>query len=161
MDIRTISSATYSRQVAPVAGGDVSLPVEDVKSTNTAAPFLSPVYRFDPVAKLSILSFRDSGSGDVIQQIPSEKVVEQYRRTRGESPDAKPAASTANTTATPVAKADLAKAPGDGATEAAPRTDSVPDRTVPVPAATPVAAASELTSPAPAASDVQRVSLSV
>lgn len=93
MDVRTISGAAFSRPPTAVTPADIASPLDETKGSSSAAPYLSPVYHFDPVAKLAILSYRDPSSGDVTAQIPSEKVVEQYRRTRGDSPDATPTKS--------------------------------------------------------------------
>ena len=162
MDIRTISGAAYSRPAAPIAGGDVSLPAEATKPADSAAPFFSPVYRFDPVAKLSILSFRDANSGAVVQQIPNEKVVEQYRRTGGESPDARPVATAAERPAAPSAGVSARSASAPDTTEPAPGASSAPEKAAPAPVVT---AAPEPAAPTPAAAPeappVQRVSLSV
>ena len=157
MDIRTISGAAYSRPMAPLVGGDPSLPAEPTKSADSAAPFFSPVYRFDPVAKLSILSFRDANSGAIVQQIPNEKVVEQYRRTGGENPDARPAPAVAPkeaASATAPTGEPARSVAGGGEPAATPA--AAPDHTVsePSPVATPEPAAAE----APSA---QRLSLSV
>ena len=156
MDIRTISGAAYSRPMAPIAGGDLSLPAESTKSADSAAPFFSPVYRFDPVAKLSILSFRDANSGAIVQQIPNEKVVEQYRRTGGENPDARPAPAVAPkeaASATAPTGEPARSVAGGGEPAATPA--AAPEHTVSAP---PVAAPEPTAAEAPPA---QRLSLSV
>jgi len=57
-------------------------------SGQTAAPaatevpresYLSPVVRFDKQARVMVFQFRDSETGDVTKQYPSEKVVKLYR----------------------------------------------------------------------------------
>ncbi|MEI6557035.1 MAG: hypothetical protein WCO00_01410 [Rhodospirillaceae bacterium] len=163
MDIRTISSAAYSRPAAPIVGSEVALPAADsTKSADSAAPFLSPVYRFDPVAKLSILSFRDSSTGDVTQQIPSEKVVAQYRRNRGENPDAKPAASAAGPSAVPAPATETAKPEAERPTTAnASGATAVEPGAVPAFGSEPAVSVPPPVVAAPAAPEVQRVSLSV
>ncbi len=168
MDIRTISGAAYSRPVASIAGGDASLPAEVAKSADSAAPFFSPVYRFDPVAKLSILSFRDANTGAVTQQIPNERIVEQYRRSGGETPGSKPAASTsAVTEKTSAPTAAETAQPAETATTTAattttasePPPTAAPERAA-APAAAPVQAAPEVAAPQTSA-PAPRVSLSV
>ncbi len=42
-------------------------------------PFLSPVFRFDKQARVLVFQFRDSETGNVTRQYPSEKVVKLYR----------------------------------------------------------------------------------
>ena len=157
MDIRTISGAAYSRPMAPIAGGDLSLPAESTKSADSAAPFFSPVYRFDPVAKLSILSFRDANSGAIVQQIPNEKVVEQYRRSGGESPEIKPVAASPEKTAAAAPTGEPARIPAT-APDTAIGAERAPVKVAAL--AAPVAATPEpaVTAPAP---EPQRVSLSV
>ena len=145
MDIRTISGAAYSRPVAPFVGSDASLPAEVAKSADSAAPFFSPVYRFDPVAKLSILSFRDATTGAIVQQIPNEKVVEQYRRSGGENPEVKPVATTAEPANSVAPTAEAAKAPA-----VAPDTGI----TTPLPTGSSAKAAPAVAAPAIAASAV-------
>lgn len=124
MDTRSISGVAYSRFYAQavgqavgggvsaggaLVGGGVGSHLVGAASVGVAtAPYLSPVYRFDPVARLSVLAFRDSQSGDVHLQIPSEKVVELYRRTRGDG-------MALRTVAAPVAPAARGGAGGDGA----------------------------------------------
>ena len=43
-------------------------------------PYVSPSVRVDNNAKVAILEFRDSLSGDVLVQIPSEAQLEAYKR---------------------------------------------------------------------------------
>lgn len=136
---------------------------ETSRSASSAAPFFSPVYRFDPVAKLSILSFRDANSGAVVQQIPNAKVVEQYRRSGGANPDLSAAVKT-TTPERPVAeavKAPVSAAPADAKGPVS--TPAVAPSAAPVTAApepVPEPAAAQAAAPA-SAPEVQRVSLSV
>lgn len=44
------------------------------------APYVSPNVRVDNNSKIAILEFRDSVSGDVLAQIPSEAQLEAYKR---------------------------------------------------------------------------------
>ena len=156
MDIRTISGAAYSRPAIPISGNDGPAPAEATKPADTAAPYFSPVYHFDPVAKLSILSFRDANSGAVTQQIPNERVVEQYRRTRGDSPVAKPA------TTTDKVGASVAEAVPTSPAGAATGYGAEPSATPTSEPATPVASAEVAGTPALAAApEAPRVSLKV
>lgn len=45
-------------------------------------PYVSPSVRVDNNAKMAILEFRDSTTGDVMIQIPSEAQIEAYKRRR-------------------------------------------------------------------------------
>ena len=138
---------------------------ETSRTASSAAPFFSPVYRFDPVAKLSILSFRDANSGAIVQQIPNAKVVEQYRRSGGANPNVPAAVKTTalerpadEAVKTPVV-ATAADAKGPVSTPSPAVTPSAaPVTAAPEPAPEPAAA--QTTAPA-SAPEVQRVSLSV
>lgn len=55
-------------------------------------PYFSPVFRFDKAARVLVFQFRDSETGDVTRQYPSEKVVKLYRDNAPK--DAVPAATT-------------------------------------------------------------------
>ena len=55
-------------------------------SPATAQPvglYISPVLRYDQSARVAVLFFRDFDTGETRDQIPAERVVEQYRRTGG------------------------------------------------------------------------------
>lgn len=69
------------------AAGGVAVPVA---SERPQEPFLSPVFRFDKAARVLVFQFRDSETGDVTRQYPSEKVVKLYR---DNAPQATPAAA--------------------------------------------------------------------
>ena len=166
MDVRTISGAAYPRPPTVAASAADTVPLDESKGAGQTVPYLSPVYRFDPVAQLSILSFRDTTSGAVTTQIPSEKVVEQYRRNHGESPDA------LKSRAKPVEPAPTPSSPSAPVADSADTTASAPaakaenEPAVPAaaPPSAPVAAASvpnEAAAPSGAATDVQRVSLKI
>ncbi len=43
------------------------------------APFVSPTVRVDVTTKMAILEFRESGTGDVVTQIPSESQIRAYK----------------------------------------------------------------------------------
>jgi uncharacterized FlaG/YvyC family protein len=45
-------------------------------------PYVSPSVRVDNNSKMAILEFRDSATGDVMIQIPSEAQIEAYKRRR-------------------------------------------------------------------------------
>jgi len=160
MDVRTISGAAYTRPpVLAASAADIAAPLDGSKGGGQSVPFLSPVYRFDPLAQLAILAFRDTTSGDVTTQIPSEKVVEQYRRNRGESPEAVKARSRP---AEPAAAAATTAPSVSGGTEAA-ATPATTDtaQTTAVASISTAPATAEAAATAGAVSDVQRVSLKV
>lgn len=46
-----------------------------------AGGYISPVLRYDQDARLAVIYYRDRSSGETRNQIPSERVVEEYRRT--------------------------------------------------------------------------------
>ena len=55
-------------------------------SAVTAQPsglYISPVLRYDQSARVAVLLFRDFDTGETRDQIPAERVVEQYRRSGG------------------------------------------------------------------------------
>ncbi len=68
------------------ASGSATVPVA---AERPQEPFLSPVFRFDKQARVLVFQFRDSETGDVTRQYPSEKVVRLYR---DNAPQATPAA---------------------------------------------------------------------
>ena len=60
--------------------------INDDSTQPAAAPkpvslpgYASPIYKFDPLAKISIEVIRDTTTGSVINQIPPEQVVQKYR----------------------------------------------------------------------------------
>jgi len=55
---------------------------ENNGSASPAAFYPSPIYQVDPLAKVTVMEFRDPNTGTVTNQYPSAKVVEQYRRQR-------------------------------------------------------------------------------
>ncbi|TAN59397.1 MAG: hypothetical protein EPN20_15145 [Magnetospirillum sp.] len=54
-------------------------PTGEVVSTE-AAPFISPVVNFNYQAGIAVLEFRDGSTGEVTEQFPSKKVVQEYIR---------------------------------------------------------------------------------
>lgn len=63
---RTLAAGTA---VATVPQEDARLP-----------PYLSPVVKYDQLGRVPIVAYRDSATGEVKEQIPPERVVEEYRR---------------------------------------------------------------------------------
>jgi hypothetical protein len=54
-------------------------PQPEAKPAEQGLGFISPVIHVDSQAGVAILQYRDSATGDVTSQIPSEKVVQRYR----------------------------------------------------------------------------------
>lgn len=89
MEIKAVGSFAVTRPVAPTAqapepqastgGGQGETP------KTQAGIYISPVVRYDQAAKLAVLFFRDADTGETRDQIPAEKVVEEYRRAGGRS----------------------------------------------------------------------------
>lgn len=53
---------------------------EKIQEVASEVPYVSPSIRVDNNSKIAILEFRDSMSGDVLAQIPSEAQLEAYKR---------------------------------------------------------------------------------
>lgn len=70
---RTVSGQTPQRQEPAAA---------EVAREQPAQPphYLNPIGRYDQVARLFVLEFRDDADGEVKSQIPPERIVEEYRR---------------------------------------------------------------------------------
>ncbi|MEI6558017.1 MAG: hypothetical protein WCO00_06390 [Rhodospirillaceae bacterium] len=66
-------TALQAKQVS-----DYTPPATTAKSVSLPT-YASPIYKFDPLAKLSIEVIRDTSTGSVISQIPPEQVVQRYR----------------------------------------------------------------------------------
>lgn len=117
MDIRTISNLTVARTPPPspgIAGGGTAGSVRDAGAapTSTTPPqYLSPVYKYDPIAKISIFQYRDVNTGAVKSEFPPQKVIDQYRRNALENltasgqklPTAAPTTAASTTTTPPTA----------------------------------------------------------
>ncbi|MFP5515380.1 MAG: hypothetical protein ACLGJC_20125 [Alphaproteobacteria bacterium] len=98
MEIRGVSSTTAVRPTAfqpTEAGGAVSSASSSQPSpiqtggTGTEAEkasgagYISPYMRYDQGARVAVLYFRDFETGETQDQIPSQRVVEEYRRAAG------------------------------------------------------------------------------
>jgi hypothetical protein len=94
MEIRGVSSTTAVRPTAfqPTEAGSASesTPAEAISAENTTtgetgktsgAGYTSPFLRYDQGARVAVLYFRDFDTGETQDQIPSQRVVEEYRRT--------------------------------------------------------------------------------
>lgn len=92
MEIRGVSSTTAIRPTAfqPTEAGSASAsrPADSTGSTagggtdKASGPgYISPFLRYDQGARVAVLYFRDFDTGETQDQIPSQRVVEEYRRT--------------------------------------------------------------------------------
>lgn len=73
-----------------VARSDVAQTATPAAPETPQEPYFSPVFRFDKQARVLVFQFRDSETGSVTRQYPSEKVVKLYR---DNAPKDAPAAS--------------------------------------------------------------------
>jgi len=88
MEIRSISNIAATRPVATPAAPTAAEPAVAASTTpdaseraaRTSGGFISPVLRYDQMAHVAVLFFRDFDSGETKDQIPAERVVEEYRR---------------------------------------------------------------------------------
>lgn len=93
MEIRSVSNAAVNRPTASsvpdaVANTNASLDSSaggssgDKKSSSAVAGgYISPYINYDQGARVAVLLFRDVETGATQDQIPSRRVVEEYRRT--------------------------------------------------------------------------------
>lgn len=82
MDIRSTSREVVYAPVSTTPQRSLasrSEPVEPTVPTSVPAYF-SPVFRYDSAARVGVIAFLDDTTGEVKDQIPAEKVIEQYRR---------------------------------------------------------------------------------
>ncbi len=86
MNVAALTGSVGRLPGAVRADGGTAAPVAAEKPQE---PFLSPVFRFDKQARVLVFQFRDSETGDVTRQYPSEKVVKLYR---DNAPQATPSA---------------------------------------------------------------------
>lgn len=72
-DLARPASATPAPGTSPPGSPAAGIPnLADLKPA-------SPRLRYDPLARLSIIVYLDAASGEVLRQIPAERVVEHYR----------------------------------------------------------------------------------
>jgi len=85
---RQVMGAVPSMPVPPAASLDggaagFSMPA---KGKQDGGVFFSPVISYDMLAKIPVMVFRDPETGEVSQQIPSERVVKSYRAREMKAP---------------------------------------------------------------------------
>ncbi len=124
MAITATSSVAPLPQLSALQAKQITdyTPVETTKKSISVAAYASPVYKFDPLAKLSIELIRDTSTGSVINQIPSQQVVQRYRLGQQAAGNAVPAGQNSTPGGTnagvPVPAASGAVAAGGGAISA-------------------------------------------
>ena len=78
-------SSANSSQPAPIQTGGI--PTATATGTEaekaSGAGYISPYMRYDQGARVAVLYFRDFETGETQDQIPSQRVVEEYRRAAG------------------------------------------------------------------------------
>jgi hypothetical protein len=74
------SLATAARYVTlPVAPAPVTPPGTPPAANPNAPAYISPSVTFDPVTDIVILTFRNSETGKIVEQIPPSEVLSRYR----------------------------------------------------------------------------------
>lgn len=111
-DARTASSPTVG------TGADGQSAASRGVLATTAGAYISPIVRYDQVAQLAVMVFRDSDTGETRDQLPPERVVEQYRRSGGR-PDVFGAAQRVETQSPVVTEAGATLGAGGPAANAA------------------------------------------
>ena len=98
MAISAASSVPALPQLTAVQARQITQPTPTVTATppTNVAAYASPVYKFDPLAKLSIELIRNTTNGSVINQIPPQQVVDRYRTGQLTAGNAAPAANQTN-----------------------------------------------------------------
>lgn len=82
MEIGAVSNVTPGRIASSerVASAPQTPTAAADEKAATPAQFINPIGRYDQVARLFVLEFRDESNGEVKTQIPPERIVEEYRR---------------------------------------------------------------------------------
>ncbi len=77
-----LSNSSYTRVVAQQQSASNSFAANPnkIQEASLEAPYISKYVKVETNFKGAILQIRDSGSGDVIRQIPTESQLEAYRR---------------------------------------------------------------------------------
>lgn len=71
----TIANAQASKPVTQVSSGESPAKVEASVSTAPKAPYISPYIALDTSANKAVIQVRDSDTGDVVRQFPSESAI--------------------------------------------------------------------------------------
>jgi hypothetical protein len=76
----TASLAATAHQVAPPPTPSSAAPTEPTQHVNLSAPaYISPAISFDPITNIVFLTFRNSETGEITEQIPPSVVLSRYR----------------------------------------------------------------------------------
>ncbi|WP_194913579.1 hypothetical protein [Azospirillum sp. INR13] len=78
MEAGVAASSAGSVQPSPTQTGSTAAGGEAGKSSGPG--YISPYLRYDQGARVAVLYFRDFDTGETQDQIPSQRVVEEYRR---------------------------------------------------------------------------------
>lgn len=114
------ASATRLGTVSnPARGGQTTETAEQTIAASDGAParipaggfYLSPILSFDARASTVIFQVRDTESGDITRQFPSEQAVERYRRDPAQAPFVLPETGGAAGPETRAAEEEAASAP--------------------------------------------------
>ena len=118
MAISSVSSVPALPQLTALQARQITQSTTTATATPPAnvAAYASPVYKFDPLAKLSIELIRNTTNGNVINQIPAQQVVERYRTGQLTAGNAAPAAATTNQANAVGGAGTAASTPSAGAT---------------------------------------------
>ncbi|MBP2316206.1 hypothetical protein [Azospirillum soli] len=87
MEIRSVSSIPANRPAAAAVASATAAPTNAYAARSprpddgqSNGGFISPVLRYDQIARVAVLYYRDTDTGETKDQIPAERVVEEYRR---------------------------------------------------------------------------------
>jgi len=91
MEIRSVSGTSVSRLAASSIPEAVTVGTDESSADSTSgkassaatAGYISPYLQYDQGARVAVMLFRDTDTGETQDQIPSRRVVEEYRRAAG------------------------------------------------------------------------------
>ncbi|CAO3410761.1 hypothetical protein [Azospirillum largimobile] len=144
MEIRGVSSTTAVRPTAfqpteagiaassaastqPSPARTAGPPAGPEEERTSGAGYISPYLRYDQGARVAVLYFRDFDTGETQDQIPSQRVVEEYRRAADRLAQDDQRKSAAGTQARNRTAADPAAGSADGLAGAASGTGAAAD----------------------------------
>ena len=82
---RTIDAASDAK-VQKAAVSEKSEPTKTI----SLAKYISPTFKLDPATNRAILQFRDTVTGEVLNQIPNQKAVSAYQESLTQSKQSEP-----------------------------------------------------------------------
>lgn len=77
---QTLASDEAANTASPDSSATSVESGSEKKAASGAAGYISPFLRYDQGARMAVLLFRDVDTGATQDQIPSQRVVEEYRR---------------------------------------------------------------------------------